>query len=243
MEKKAIIGISSSLITDNGGMFPGYKRAYVNKDYVDAVLSAGAIPFIIPFSEEEDVIKEQVSLVDGIIISGGHDVFPLNYNEELAPKISEVFPERDKYEMCLINEAKKFNKAILGICRGFQLINVLEGGSLYQDLSYMNNDRLLKHSQGHTPSLATHYVNVKEESILKEIVGKEKIMVNSFHHQAIKEVAKDFVVSAVANDGVVEAIENKAYKFYMGVQWHPEMLFKNDSNMKKIFEYFIKKSL
>ena len=240
MSKRAIIGISSSIIVDNSGSFAGYKRAYVNKDYVDAVIRAGGVPLIIPFSTDKEVIISQAQLIDGLILSGGHDINPYNYGQEPSQKIGETFPERDTYEMILLEESKKRNIPILGICRGFQLINVAAGGTLYQDLSLIPGN-ILKHNQVSNPTLKTHKVEIKENSFISSIFGKET-MVNSFHHQAIDKVADDFIVVARASDGVVEAIEHKTYKFLVAVQWHPEMLAVNCEKARELFSKFVEEA-
>ena len=240
MSKRAIIGISSSIIVDNSGSFAGYKRAYVNKDYVDAVIRAGGVPLIIPFSTDKEVIISQAQLIDGLILSGGHDINPYNYGQEPSQKIGETFPERDTYEMILLEESKKRNIPILGICRGFQLINVAAGGTLYQDLSLIPGN-ILKHNQVSNPTLKTHKVEIKENSFISSIFGKET-MVNSFHHQVIDKVANDFIVVAKASDGVVEAIEHKTYKFLVAVQWHPEMLAVNCEKARVLFSKFVEEA-
>jgi len=226
MEKKPIIGISSSVIVDESGSFAGYKRAYVNKDYVDAVVRAGGVPLIIPFTTDKEVIISQAQLIDGLILSGGHDVSPYNYGQEPNQKLGETFPERDTYDMTLLEESKKRNIPIMGICRGFQLINVAAGGTLYQDLSLIPGN-VLKHFQGSKPTLKT--------------LGKET-MVNSFHHQALDKVADEFRVVARASDGVVEAIEHKTYKFLVAVQWHPEMLAVECEKARELFVRFIEEA-
>ena len=240
MSKRAIIGISSSIIVDNSGSFAGYKRAYVNKDYVDAVIRAGGVPLIIPFSTDKEVIISQAQLIDGLILSGGHDISPYNYGQEPSQKIGETFPERDTYEMILLEESKKRDIPILGICRGFQLINVAAGGTLYQDLSLIPGN-ILKHDQVSNPTLKTHKVEIKENSFISSIFGKET-MVNSFHHQVINKVANDFIVVAKASDGVVEAIEHKTYKFLVAVQWHPEMLAVNCEKARELFSKFVEEA-
>ena len=240
MSKMPIIGISSSIIVDNSGSFAGYMRAYVNKDYVDAVIRAGGVPLIIPFSVDKEVIISQAQLIDGLILSGGHDINPYNYGQEPSQKIGETFPERDTYEMILLEESKKRNIPILGICRGFQLINVAAGGTLYQDLSLIPGN-ILKHNQVSNPTLKTHKIEIKENSFISSIFGKET-MVNSFHHQAIDKVANDFIVVARASDGVVEAIEHKTYKFLVAVQWHPEMLAVNCEKAKELFSKFVEEA-
>ena len=233
MSKMPIIGISSSIIVDNSGSFAGYMRAYVNKDYVDAVIRAGGVPLIIPFSVDKEVIISQAQLIDGLILSGGHDINPYNYGQEPSQKIGEIFPERDIYEI----EDEDFKE---GICRGFQLINVAAGGTLYQDLSLIPGN-ILKHNQVSNPTLKTHKIEIKENSFISSIFGKET-MVNSFHHQAIDKVANDFIVVARASDGVVEAIEHKTYKFLVAVQWHPEMLAVNCEKARVLFSKFVEEA-
>lgn len=197
MNKKPLIGISCSIIIDSGGMFPGYKRSYVNYDYVRSVIEAGGIPIQIPFTENKEVLEEQVKLLDGLILSGGHDLDPYNYGEDPNQKIGEVFPQRDQFDFELIRQATKKNIPILGICRGLQIINVFYGGNLYQDLSCVKSDKeILKHSQNHTPELPTHDVSITYGTILSNIMKDNKIRVNSFHHQVIHEVSDEFKVSA-----------------------------------------------
>lgn len=235
--KKPIIGISGSIIIDNSGMFPGYKRAYVNDDYVQSVITAGGIPFIIPFSQDKSVVEMSVQHIDGLILSGGHDVFPLNYNEEPDGRLGEVFPERDEFDFTLLEAAKKKQIPVFGICRGFQIINVAHGGTLYQDLS-SREEKCIKHSQGHSPSLGTHSVKIEKDSKLASIIGTD-MRINSFHHQIIKDVAPSFKAVAHAVDGVVEAIESNVGEPIFGTQWHPEMMAATNSSMLNLFKYFI----
>ncbi|AWZ48505.1 gamma-glutamyl-gamma-aminobutyrate hydrolase [Clostridiaceae bacterium 14S0207] len=235
--RKPVIGISGSLIIDNGGMFPGYERSYVNNDYVQSVINAGGIPFIIPFSQDKEVAEMTVEHIDGLILSGGHDVYPVNYNEEPEQKLGVVFPERDEFDFALLDAAEKRNIPVLGICRGFQIINVAHGGTLYQDLSY-RDEKCIKHSQGHTPSLATHSVKVEKDSSFGKIFGTD-IRINSFHHQVVKEVGSSLKAVAFAKDGVVEAIESSEGKLIFGTQWHPEMMAAKEEKMLNLFKYII----
>ena len=166
--KKPIIGISSNILGLEKGLFAGYKRAYVDVSYVNAVINAGGVPHLLPLNEYEDVIEEFVKNVDGIILTGGNDVFPLLYGEEPKEKLGEIFPERDKFDSLLIRYALNYKKPILGICRGMQIANVECGGSLYQDLSY-NENVSIKHFQkarAHTP---THSISVASNCFLSDI--------------------------------------------------------------------------
>ncbi len=240
MKEKPIIGISGNMMIDQGGMFPGYERAYVNDDYVQAVIRGGGIPFIIPISECEEVIKAQVKNMDGFIFSGGYDVNPLLYGEEPSQKLGEIYPKRDVFDAMLMKMAMEHKKPIIGICRGMQMLNVVSGGSLYQDLSYIKGC-YIKHVQGHSPSIPTHTVDIVEGTKLHNILG-EQVVTNSFHHLALKDIAPGFIVCARAKDGVVEAIEKNEDTFVLGLQWHPEMMSKDHPNMDKIFKKLIEES-
>ena len=239
--KKPVIGISGSLIIDDAGSFAGYKRSYVNNDYILSVIRNGGIPFIIPFNENEEVIKAQMEMIDGLLLSGGQDVAPKNYGEEPTPKLGDIFPERDDFEYGLLKSALEAKKPVLGICRGSQIINTYFNGSLYQDLSYIGKD-VLKHNQVNSPSMVTHSVTIDKSSKLFDIFGEEKIRVNSFHHQAVKKVGEGLVMAAKAPDGIVEAIEKTDYPFLVAVQWHPEMLQNSVDMMNKLFLRFIKEA-
>lgn len=235
--KKAIIGISASIIIDKED-FLGYKKVYVNNDYIESVIEAGGIPLVLPITDDEAVIDSYIDTIDGLILTGGHDVSPRYYGENPQPKLGEIFPERDEFDLKLLEKAKNKNIAILGVCRGFQLINVAYGGSLWQDLSYSDYE-YIKHNQKHRPDLKTHSLEIKENSKLYEIFGEKSIYVNSFHHQIIKKVSDEFNITAVAPDGVVEALEHKDYKFLVGVQFHPEMLHEVCDMMKNLFKVFV----
>lgn len=238
MERKPIIGISTNLLKDKGGTFPGLERVYVNRGYVESVIRSGGIPLMIPFEEDLSVVKSQIELIDGLILSGGQDVFPFYYNEDPKAKIGEVMPSRDRFDFELLKNAKEKGIPILGICRGVQVINVYEGGTLYQDLDYIDGE-VLKHSQNHDFDLETHIVYIEEDSKLYEIFNKKSLLINSFHHQSLKDIANGYKVTAKASDGVVEAIEHQKYPFLVGVQWHPEALTKHNDDMLALFERFI----
>lgn len=233
-----IIGISASIIVDQSGMFPGYHRSYVNEDYVNSVIRNGGVACILPISDNEEVLDSYLEIIDGLILSGGHDICSFNYNEEPSPKMGDIFPARDKFDFALLERATKKGIPILGICRGAKIINVYHGGALYQDLSYCDTAKI-KHWQGSCPDMVTHSVDVEDDSLLHQILRVNKITVNSFHHQIMKDVAKEFNVVGRAPDGVIEAIEHTDYPFMIGVQWHPEMLHRVSEEMNRIFAALI----
>lgn len=238
--KRKVIGITSNVVSDiDVPYFNHCKLIRVFSDYSDSVIRADAIPIIIPFTTNKKILDEYMDIIDGLIITGGYDIDPLRYKEEPHEKLEVISLERDLYEFHLAEKAKEKNIAMLGICRGHQLLNVAYGGTLYQDISLIKGANL-KHRQQGLCQFPTHSINVLEGSMLYEILGKEA-MVNSFHHLAIKDVARGFIVSAISKDGVIEAIEKHEGNFVMGVQWHPECLTVNSKDMLKLFAYFIEK--
>lgn len=239
--RKPLIGILGSIQIDQGGMFPGYERAYVNNDYIVSVVKAGGIPVVIPVIEDEELIREQIKNVDGVIISGGYDVNPLCYGDEPHEKLGFIYPKRDKFDICAVKVAYELEKPMLGICRGNQILNVAFGGTLYQDMSLIEG-AYIKHTQESQPGSIGHSVCIEKGTKLYDIF-KGDVVTNSFHHQAIKNVADGFIVGASSKDGVVEAIEKDGEAFVMGIQWHPEMMTAaGDENMVKIFRKLVEES-
>ncbi|GBF10060.1 gamma-glutamyl-gamma-aminobutyrate hydrolase family protein [Tepidibacillus sp. HK-1] len=231
---KPLIGITSSKISIQAP----YAGAYVADGYFTGVAKFGGIPIILPLVEEEEVWKEIIQRVDGVIFTGGSDIHPQFYGEGLHPKIGEIYPFRDRIEIMTAQYAMKIDKPILGICRGIQLLNVAKGGTLYQDINGQLDDKFL-HMQTAPRYEATHYVNIEKSSKLFEMVGVERVFTNSFHHQAIKDLALGFRKVAESDDGIIEAFESTEHTFVMGVQFHPEMMWHQDQTMAKIGQYFI----
>lgn len=233
---KPMIGIAGNILIMEGGMFPGLYRSYVNHDYVKSIEKSGGIPVILPVNNDADELASILSRLDGIVLSGGSDIDPLLYGEDPLPKLGFVFKEVDTFYDTLIHKAAQLHVPIFGICKGIQAINVAFGGTLYQDLEAQKGN-VYKHTQQTPREIPSHRITIKKDSYLS-FLG-ERILVNSFHHQAIKEVAPGFKVSAHAADGVVEAIESMEEGFILGVQWHPEMMASHDDqSMLKLFEKF-----
>ena len=242
---KAVIGISASEVTIQSGPFMGEPRTYVNAAYVDSVLKNGGIPLVIPFTAgREEMAFQQLDLVDGLILSGGHDVDPHLYGEEIDQKSGGTWPDRDAFDMALLKRAEETGKPVLGICRGAQIINVAHGGSMWQDLS-LRPGHTLKHMQATRPDVGTHVVKIKSGTTLEKIMGESSLLTKSFHHQLIKEVAPDLTESASASDGVTEALESTDGKV-IAVQWHPEEMHANPAPeaaiMNHLFKYLIDKA-
>ncbi|WP_304016476.1 gamma-glutamyl-gamma-aminobutyrate hydrolase family protein [Fenollaria timonensis] len=216
------------------------KRNYVqiNRNYAEAVKMAGAVPFIAPYTDI-DGVSELVAMADAVILTGGHDVNPLVYGEELQKGIQGISNERDAFDLKLIEETIKANKPMLGICRGMQLINAYLGGTLYQDI-YKANVAKLEHVSFDTLSVGAHHITIKEQSFLHRATGLKKMLVNTEHHQAVKDIAEGFKVTAKSSDGIIEAMEDVHRKIYL-VQFHPEaMAVNNNGEAINIFKEFIK---
>lgn len=216
------------------------KRNYVqiNRNYAEAVRMAGAVPFIAPYTDI-DGVSELVAMADAVILTGGHDVNPLVYGEELQKGIQGISNERDAFDLKLIEVAIKQGKPMLGICRGMQLINAYLGGTLYQDI-YKANVAKLEHVSFDTLSVGAHHITIKEQSFLHRATGLKKMLVNTEHHQAVKDIAEGFKVTAKSSDGIVEAMEDVHRKIYL-VQFHPEaMAVNNNGEAINIFKEFIK---
>lgn len=237
--RKPLIGISGSHMVDGSGMFAGYHRSYVNDDYIRSVIEAGGIPVILPFTADDKVIAEMMTHVDGLLLSGGHDVYPLMYGEEPKQGIGPVWPERDHFDMLLIKMAEKRHLPIMAICRGHQIVNVYYGGTIFQDLKYDKNC-YIKHSQNQDPATATHTITIEKDSRLAKIIGATKWVTNSHHHQTINKVGKGLKVTARAEDGTVEAMESVKYPYLQCYQFHPEMMSINDAKAGLLFKDFVK---
>ncbi|MGL5151052.1 MAG: gamma-glutamyl-gamma-aminobutyrate hydrolase family protein [Clostridium sp.] len=234
--KKKIIGIVSSRTKFNENFRMGSFRSYIANDYVDRIAEEDAVPIILPLIKDMTIIREMIEICDGFILSGGDDLSPHLYNEEPTVYQGMIDELRDKIDFLIIEEAIKKNKGVLGICRGMQAINVYFGGSLYQDITF-NKSYSIEHVQKSDKSIATHGVNIVKETNLHNILG-DKVLVNSFHHQCIKELGENIIITARSNDGIIEGIELKNSNNIYGVQWHPEMM-EDSLEMKKIFKYFI----
>ncbi len=211
---------------------------FINEAYTKSVINAGGIPFAIPFDVEKDV-SQIVDMIDGLLLSGGGDVHPHTFGEEPHQKLGQVSSARDRVELALVEEVIKRKKPIFAICRGHQVLNVALGGSLFQDI-YAQNLNVYLHSQQAARYEKSHFIKVAEDSLIYHILGKERLQVNSFHHQAIKLLAPSVVSVAKASDGIIEAIEMKDYPFCLSVQWHPEeMAVYGDEDSRKLFSAFI----
>lgn len=219
------------------------RRFYLGRDYSEALDAAGAVPVHIPLIPDADFVRHAVEGVDGILLPGSDsDVDPSHFGEDPHPKLGRVVPEKDLTDRLVIEAAESRRMPVLGICYGMQALNVARGGSLVQDIpSQIEN--CLKHQQGLPLERNSHNVEVAETGLLRKIVeaaGVSNIKVTSHHHQSIRMVGKDLAVTAWANDGVVECIEDtREGRFILGVQWHPELNWRSDVLSAALFGRFV----
>lgn len=212
----------------------------VHRGYYDGILNAGGIPYLIA-NMKKDYIKDILNIVDGIMLTGGSDVDSIYFKEPPHPKLGDINPYRDEMEIALVKEVMERDIPILGICRGIQVMNIAMGGTIYQDMDsqWKNPTPLQKHSQLAPTWYASHLVNIQRDSKLFQIMGVETLGTNSFHHQAIKELAHCFGVTATCGDGIIEGIESFKHTFALGVQWHPEKMWERDSRMLELFKALV----
>lgn len=208
--------------------------ATLRERYYKQVVEAGGVPVIVPPVADTAVIINTLQQLDGLILTGGGDHNPLWMGEEPSPRLHNINRERDLAELLLVRLA--FNRQIpmLGICRGIQTLAIALGGKVEQDI-----EQQVKHSQDADRSEPTHSVCLVKDSTLYNIYGSERIMVNSFHHQAVSQPGKRFRVIARSADNIIEAIESSEYKSILGVQWHPEWL---EAEGQKIFSWLIERA-
>lgn len=223
----------------------GVEFSLVPHDYSESLSRAGAIPFILPHlenkAEDDEFLTKLLTEVDGVVLSGGSDIDPALYNSYPQKNLGPISPERDRWELKILKMALKMKKPILGICRGFQLINIHYGGSLKVDVCGEDGESKIPHMALMVPKYyKTHEVKITENTRLAKIFAAEKVAVNSYHHQAVAEVGEGLTVSAAAPDGYVEAVEDPNYPYLLGVQWHPEMMAAEDELQFKLFKDFIK---
>lgn len=231
---KPLIGITCTKVFLN----PPYQGAFVRDEYYTGIAKVGGLPLIIPLVEEEEIWQRIIDRVDGLMFTGGADIHPHFYGEGLHPQTGELYPFRDRMELMAARYAMKLDKPILGICRGFQLLNVAKGGSLYQDINAQREGSYL-HAQNAPRDEGTHYVNIAKDSRLYDVFDTDRIFTNSFHHQAVKTLAKGLRQTAQADDGIIEGFESTEHTFLMGVQFHPEGMWHTHPEMLKLARYFV----
>lgn len=206
--------------------------------YLEGVMEAGGLPVMLPLTADRDVLEQIAGQWDAFLFTGGQDVSPAVYGQQALPVCGERCYLRDDMERTLLSLALERDKPVFGICRGIQLINAALGGTLYQDLPTQAASDV-EHHQAPPYDRPVHQVTLVEGTPLYALLDKRVLSVNSYHHQAVRELAPGLRAMAYSTDGLVEAVYAPEKKYLWAVQWHPEFSFRTDPDNKKLFQSFV----
>lgn len=240
--KKPLIGVTAEkvIIEQPSRFIEG-----VCHTYLESLQRAEAIPVIIPRRLTKESLEEIFGKIDGLLFPGGRDdIHPSRYGESFCCELPYIDDERDKVESILMKMAIERKKPFLAICRGMQMLNVVSGGTLYQNINIQNKDTIKHHSPATAPrSTVEHDINITPDSMLARIIGATQIGINSQHNQGVKDPAPGLKITALAGpDRIIEAMEVPDHPFGLGVQWHPEELPNRDDTLR-LFKALIDASL
>lgn len=244
MEFRPVIGVPTQTLQAIEGIPAGLPHSWVmNHRYFLALTSVGAVPWMVPLLDKDpDTLRAIYDRLDGVFIAGGVDVHPNSYGEDEHALCGVTDLPRDVVELAFTRWALEDGKPFLGVCRGMQILNIVRGGTLYQDCAdeYPGS---IKHdyfpNAGYERDYLAHEITVEPGSHLRAAFGAERVLVNSMHHQGIKTLGDGLVATAHAPDGLIEALETPTESFAVGAQWHPEMLVDTDPGTHRLFQAFI----
>ncbi len=230
--KKPIIGITPGINYEKDDIA-------LSPAYMNCIEECGGVPIILPMTKSKDMIKRCVDMCDGFLFSGGRDISPELYGERTLDICGFVEQERDIFEMQLLREVLGSSKPFLAVCRGIQLLNVYFGGTLYQDI-YAMTGTAVSHSMTSRCDDVCHKIKILPRTVFTKIFGSAVLDVNSYHHQAIKDVGIGLCIGAVSpDDSLIEGVYIPGHSFAVGVQWHPELLIRRDPSSKYLFTKFV----
>ncbi len=233
---RPLIGIPCHADYLDGSRRPVYSN---NRAYVRAIERAGGVPILIPLYDDLSLLETILPRLDGLLLSGGADIDPSRFGEEPHP-LSDV-PDKtlDEVELKLAAWAMQEDVPTLGVCRGIQVLNVAAGGTLYQDICSLRPDSM-EHTHRDKPrDYLAHRVEVQPGSQMEHVLCTHSLMVNSLHHQAIKQPGKGVVISGRADDGIAEMLEMPAARFILAVQFHPEEIYMKEAHCARLFKAFV----
>ena len=232
MSKRPVIGVIPLMDDQRQSywMLPGY---------FGGIIKAGGFPVMLPLTSDIQQIEQASEICSGFLFTGGQDVNPSLYHEEKTERCGACCPGRDAMEQMLLKNAMQLDKPILGICRGIQFINVALGGTLWQDIPSQFSSNV-NHCQKPPYDKPVHDVVIQKDSPLCALLQKDRLLVNSYHHQGIRDLTPKLKCMAQAPDGLTEAVYAPNQHFLWAVQWHPEFSYETDENSLRIFQAFIR---
>ena len=232
--KRPLIGLAPLIdeARDSYWMLPGYMQG---------VERAGGIPVMLPLTTAKQALKQLAQAMDGFLFTGGQDVSPALYHSEPSPACEGLCPMRDAMEVEVLRLALAMGKPLLGICRGTQLLNAALGGSLYQDLPTERPSQT-EHCQRPPYDRPAHAVHILRDTPLHQLLRRDSLAVNSYHHQAVKELAPSLRPMAYAEDGLVEAVWLPGEPWIWAVQWHPEYALERDEHSLLLFRQLVEEA-
>lgn len=237
MNTAPLIGISGSITQDE-------TQHVLLRDYMRAVIAGGGVPMLLSPDLTDALLDACLARLSGLLLAGGNDASPALFGEQPIEQLGEVNPLRDQFEVRLLRRAVALRMPVLGICRGVQMMTAALGGTLWQDLASQyrtpNGKPPIAHRQTRPGRYPSHEVSIVPDTRLAALLGGETLSVNSFHHQAVRDAAPGMRVSALAPDGVIEAVEHETLPFFLGVQWHPERAFASDGRALKLFSELVR---
>jgi putative glutamine amidotransferase len=244
MSRRPTIGVTTQTLQAIDGIPAGLPTSVVmNQRYYQAVATAGGgAPVLIPLLDDLDALRGAYEACAGIMIPGGVDMDPATYGETPHEKLGRIDPDRDRVELQLTRWCIEDKKPLLGLCRGLQVINVAQGGTLFQDLE-AQLEGAIRHdyfpTYGFERDHLSHDVAVDPSSRLRSLVDLDQLPVNSMHHQGVKQLGQGLIACAVASDGLIEAVESANGHWMVGVQWHPEVFEADDPHTRDLFRGFV----
>ena len=216
----------------------GRESLWMLPGYMEGIAAAGGLPVMLPLDDDCGDLAQLCGMCHGILLTGGHDVSPEFYGAQRLDTCGACSPERDRMEAALLKLAMEADKPVLGICRGIQFLNAALGGTLWQDLPSQHPSDV-GHQQAAPYDVPAHSVAILPDTPLMNLLQTDALMVNSYHHQAVRELAAPLKAMAVSPDGLVEAAQHPKHRFVWGVQWHPEFAWKSDPSARIIFKAFV----
>lgn len=235
MAKRPIIGITGSRNQETG-------RIVLSETYFDAIIRAGGVPVVLPCTTDEQVAEMLLDTIDALLLSGGVDIHPKHFGEEVHPACGEIDEKRDASELLLVRRAIDRRMPVFGICRGIQVLAVALGGTLFQDIESQLGIPKAKHKQEPPYDDPIHTVRFKEGGLFERITQTSLMPTNSMHHQAIKEAGDQLIIEGITMDGIIEAVSMRGNEAVLGVEFHPECLSHYSDFAARLFDYFVEKA-